>query len=138
MGIKSQEGQETSPNSPPELPGCPSMCLGWTHWWDGAVWGLGLLPKPLGLTWCRQDGEVLAVRAALTQLFVKPNGSNLREENLVACTLDLLFAGTETTSTTIRWALLYMAIYPEIQGTVSNGAVLLLGFNSHSSMGDSL
>ncbi|KFP55384.1 Cytochrome P450 2J2, partial [Cathartes aura] len=38
-----------------------------------------------------------------------------QEENLVACTLDLLFAGTETTSTTIRWALLYMAIYPEIQ-----------------------
>ncbi|KFV20119.1 Cytochrome P450 2J2, partial [Tauraco erythrolophus] len=41
--------------------------------------------------------------------------SSFQEENLVACALDLLFAGTETTSTTIRWALLYMAIYPEIQ-----------------------
>ncbi|NXC49698.1 CP2J2 protein, partial [Penelope pileata] len=45
----------------------------------------------------------------------KPNGSDFHEENLVACALDLLFAGTETTATTIRWALLFMAIYPEIQ-----------------------
>ncbi|NXC50960.1 CP2J2 protein, partial [Penelope pileata] len=45
----------------------------------------------------------------------KPSGSDFCEENLVACALDLLFAGTETTSTTIRWALLFMAIYPEIQ-----------------------
>ncbi|KFQ97281.1 Cytochrome P450 2J6, partial [Opisthocomus hoazin] len=38
-----------------------------------------------------------------------------QEENIVSCVLDLLFAGTETTSTTIRWALLFMAIHPEIQ-----------------------
>ncbi|KFO84894.1 Cytochrome P450 2J5, partial [Buceros rhinoceros silvestris] len=37
-----------------------------------------------------------------------------QEENLKACVLDLLLAGTETTATTIRWALLYMATYPEI------------------------
>ncbi|NXN47142.1 CP2J2 protein, partial [Rhinoptilus africanus] len=49
----------------------------------------------------------------------KDNGSGtFQEENLVACALDLLFAGTETTSTTIRWALLYMAVYPEIQARV--------------------
>ncbi|XP_010221329.1 PREDICTED: cytochrome P450 2J2-like, partial [Tinamus guttatus] len=40
------------------------------------------------------------------------------EENLVACVLDLFFAGTETTSTTLRWALLYMAAHPEIQARV--------------------
>ncbi|NXL64711.1 CP2J2 protein, partial [Chordeiles acutipennis] len=43
------------------------------------------------------------------------SSSIFQEENLVDCALDLLFAGTETTSTTIRWALLYMAMYPEIQ-----------------------
>uniref|UniRef100_A0A8C0EP36 CP2J2 protein n=1 Tax=Bubo bubo TaxID=30461 RepID=A0A8C0EP36_BUBBB len=53
------------------------------------------------------------------QEIAKDNGSgSFREENLVACTLDLMLAGTETTSTTIRWALLYMALYPEIQARV--------------------
>ncbi|KAM6415298.1 cytochrome P450 2J2 [Rhynochetos jubatus] len=51
------------------------------------------------------------------QEIAKDNGT-FQEENLMACTVDLLFAGTETTSTTIRWALLYMATYPEIQARV--------------------
>ncbi|NWU41770.1 CP2J2 protein, partial [Hylia prasina] len=41
-----------------------------------------------------------------------------QEEHLMACTLDLMFAGTETTSSTLRWALLFMATHPEIQGRV--------------------
>ncbi|XP_075396066.1 cytochrome P450 2J2-like [Tenrec ecaudatus] len=44
--------------------------------------------------------------------------SSFHEENLVCSTLDLFFAGTETTATTLRWALLYMAIHPEIQEKV--------------------
>ncbi|XP_010714362.1 cytochrome P450 2J2-like [Meleagris gallopavo] len=52
------------------------------------------------------------------QEMAKSNGSDFCEDNLVACTLDLFFAGTETTSTTIRWALLFMALYPEIQARV--------------------
>ncbi|NXT01546.1 CP2J2 protein, partial [Jacana jacana] len=53
------------------------------------------------------------------QEIAKANGDgSFQEENLVACALDLLFAGTETTATTVRWALLYMAIYPEIQARV--------------------
>ncbi|XP_048802319.1 cytochrome P450 2J2-like isoform X2 [Lagopus muta] len=52
------------------------------------------------------------------QEMAKPNGSDFCEDYLVACTLDLFFAGTETTSTTIRWALLFMAVYPEIQARV--------------------
>ena len=38
--------------------------------------------------------------------------------NLVALITDLYFAGTETTSSTIRWYFLYMAKYPEIQKKV--------------------
>jgi len=42
--------------------------------------------------------------------------TSFNEENLICSTLDLFFAGTETTSTTLRWALLCMALYPEVQG----------------------
>ena len=40
-------------------------------------------------------------------------------DNLIYCTLDLFVAGTETTSTTLYWGLLYMIKYPEIQGMCS-------------------
>uniref|UniRef100_A0A8C0UED2 Cytochrome P450 2J2-like n=1 Tax=Cyanistes caeruleus TaxID=156563 RepID=A0A8C0UED2_CYACU len=42
--------------------------------------------------------------------------SYFHEENLLCSTLDLFLTGTETTATAIRWALLYMAAYPHIQG----------------------
>ncbi|KAJ8362070.1 hypothetical protein AAFF_G00398200 [Aldrovandia affinis] len=40
------------------------------------------------------------------------------EENLCICTLDLFVAGTETTSTTLNWGLLYMINYPDLQEKV--------------------
>lgn len=40
------------------------------------------------------------------------------EENLVQSALDLFLAGTETTSVTLRWAILYMAKYTDIQEKV--------------------
>nr|XP_054493951.1 cytochrome P450 2J2-like [Agelaius phoeniceus] len=46
------------------------------------------------------------------------NSGIFQEEHLMACSLDLMFAGTETTSSTLRWALLFMAIHPEIQARV--------------------
>uniref|UniRef100_A0A8C4THL4 Uncharacterized protein n=1 Tax=Erpetoichthys calabaricus TaxID=27687 RepID=A0A8C4THL4_ERPCA len=42
--------------------------------------------------------------------------AEFHEENLSYCLLDLFVAGTETTSTTLRWALLYMMKYPDVQG----------------------
>lgn len=35
---------------------------------------------------------------------------------MVQTVVDLLLGGTETTSTTLLWALLYMIQHPEIQG----------------------
>lgn len=82
--------------------------------------GQQLLPKSLGglhQAWCQ---DTLPVPVALTLLLLKGQDSDtFQEEHLMACTLDLMFAGTETTSSTLRWALLFMAIHPEIQGTLN-------------------
>ncbi|XP_015272672.1 PREDICTED: LOW QUALITY PROTEIN: cytochrome P450 2J2-like [Gekko japonicus] len=44
--------------------------------------------------------------------------STYNEDNLRQCIFDLFFAGTETTSLSLRWALLFMANHPEIQEKV--------------------
>ncbi|XP_044530713.1 cytochrome P450 2J2-like [Gracilinanus agilis] len=62
--------------------------------------------------------------------------SSFNEDNLVACTLDLFFAGTETTSTTLRWALLYMAFYPEIQGKIQAEIDRVIGQSRQPTMAD--
>ncbi|NXX44366.1 CP2CE protein, partial [Tricholaema leucomelas] len=43
-----------------------------------------------------------------------PN-STYDEDNMVQCVFELFLGGTETTATTLRWALLYMVAYPDVQ-----------------------
>ena len=40
------------------------------------------------------------------------------EDALLVTAMDLFGAGSETTATTLSWALLYMILYPEIQKKV--------------------
>ncbi|XP_078518814.1 cytochrome P450 2K6-like [Lissotriton helveticus] len=48
----------------------------------------------------------------------KNSSTHFHDKNLLYSTLDLFAAGTETTSTTLRWGLLLMMKYPEIQRKV--------------------
>ncbi|XP_047388712.1 cytochrome P450 2W1 [Sciurus carolinensis] len=49
------------------------------------------------------------------------------EDNAVACVLDMVMAGTETTSATLQWAILLMAKYPGVQGRVQEELGRVLG-----------
>ncbi|XP_062308391.1 cytochrome P450 2J4-like [Osmerus eperlanus] len=57
-------------------------------------------------------------------------------ENLIYCTLDLFVAGTETTSTTLYWGLLYMIKYPDIQEKVQREIAAVVGSSRPVSVAD--
>uniref|UniRef100_A0A673GIS8 Cytochrome P450 2J2-like n=1 Tax=Sinocyclocheilus rhinocerous TaxID=307959 RepID=A0A673GIS8_9TELE len=57
-------------------------------------------------------------------------------ENLCICALDLFVAGTETTSTTLYWGLLYMIKYPEIQAKVQEEIDGVVGGSRQPSLSD--
>ena len=44
--------------------------------------------------------------------------NSIAVRNLTSSVGDLFFAGSETTSTTIRWIFLYMINYPEVQAKI--------------------
>ncbi|KAF7235654.1 Cytochrome P450 2J2 [Varanus komodoensis] len=58
------------------------------------------------------------IDAYLNEMAKEDAAPSFHEENLLHCALDLFSAGTETTSATLRWALLYMALHPDIQAKV--------------------
>ncbi|XP_025759000.1 cytochrome P450 2J2 [Oreochromis niloticus] len=57
-------------------------------------------------------------------------------ENLKACTMDLFGAGTETTTTTLHWGLLYMIHYPDIQKKVQAEIDAVVGSSRQPSTSD--
>ncbi|XP_030290308.1 cytochrome P450 2J2-like isoform X1 [Sparus aurata] len=64
----------------------------------------------------------------------KDSGFDLK--NLSVCTLDLFGAGTETTTTTLHWGLLYMIHYPHIQERVQAEIDTVIGSSRQPSMTD--
>nr|QLC36616.1 cytochrome P450 2P9 [Kryptolebias hermaphroditus] len=64
----------------------------------------------------------------------KESGFNLK--NLCFCVLDLFGAGTETTTTTLHWGLLYMIYYPHIQERVQAEIDAVIGPSRQPSISD--
>lgn len=57
-------------------------------------------------------------------------------ETLGVCTLDLIEAGTETAATTLRWALVYLLNYPEVQEKVQAEIDRVIGQSRQPTMAD--
>uniref|UniRef100_A0A665TH94 Cytochrome P450, family 2, subfamily N, polypeptide 13 n=1 Tax=Echeneis naucrates TaxID=173247 RepID=A0A665TH94_ECHNA len=58
------------------------------------------------------------------------------ETNLALCSLDLFLAGTETTSTTLQWALIYLIKNPDIQEKVQAEIDRVIGQTRPPAMAD--
>ncbi|XP_047229728.1 cytochrome P450 2J2-like [Girardinichthys multiradiatus] len=56
--------------------------------------------------------------------------------NLSCCTLDLFAAGSETTTTTLHWGLLYMIYYPDIQERVQAEIDVVIGPSRQPAVAD--
>ncbi|CAJ1060173.1 uncharacterized protein LOC121511702 [Xyrichtys novacula] len=58
------------------------------------------------------------------------------ETNLASCSVDLFLAGTETTSTTLQWALVFLINNPDIQAKVQAEIDTVIGQNRLPTMAD--
>ncbi|XP_052056857.1 vitamin D 25-hydroxylase isoform X3 [Apodemus sylvaticus] len=62
--------------------------------------------------------------------------STFSKENLIFSVGELIIAGTETTTNVLRWAILFMALYPNIQGQVHKEIDLIMGHHRRPSWED--
>ncbi|OCT83136.1 cytochrome P450 2D19 [Xenopus laevis] len=64
--------------------------------------------------------------------------SHFNEKNLLLTTFDLFTAGSETTTTTLRWGLLYMLQYPDVQRKAQEEIDQVIGRSRKPTMADVL
>ncbi|XP_038131802.1 cytochrome P450 2J6-like [Cyprinodon tularosa] len=66
----------------------------------------------------------------------KESNLGFTECNLALCSLDLFIAGTETTATTLQWALIFLIKYPHVQEKVHAEIDKVIGRSRQPSMAD--
>ncbi|KAF8376197.1 hypothetical protein PRIPAC_82626 [Pristionchus pacificus] len=66
----------------------------------------------------------------------KKNNKDQRFEQMVACCADLFNAGQETTTTTLRWSMLFLAAHPEVQEKLRSEIHAHIGRDRIASMAD--
>ncbi|XP_053327982.1 cytochrome P450 2W1-like [Spea bombifrons] len=64
------------------------------------------------------------------------NGKIFHEKNMLASMFDLMLGGTETTSSTLQWAILLMMKYPDIQKKVHEEIETVIGLERHPTWDD--
>eukprot|EP00062_Callorhinchus_milii_P026956 gi/632989687/ref/XP_007883780.1/ PREDICTED: cytochrome P450 2K1-like [Callorhinchus milii] len=90
----------------------------------------------------RQDLNIDSVRSFIQAFMVKQQEESgnpktyFHEENLVITTNDLFVAGMETTSTTLRWAILLMMKFPDFQQKVHEEIDQVIGTDRHPRLED--
>ncbi|XP_062871979.1 cytochrome P450 2B4-like [Trichomycterus rosablanca] len=62
--------------------------------------------------------------------------STFHEENLIMSSSDLFLAGTETTSTTLRWGFVFMMNHPDVQERCHEEIIRVLGYDRAPTMDD--
>ncbi|XP_006821776.1 cytochrome P450 2U1-like [Saccoglossus kowalevskii] len=74
--------------------------------------------------------------AEMTRDELKEQPTSMNSTNLVRTIIDLFLAGTETTATTLRWAILYLVLHPDIQKKVRDEIIDEVGQDRDVSMAD--
>ncbi|XP_030627994.1 cytochrome P450 2J3 [Chanos chanos] len=72
----------------------------------------------------------------LTEIEKNDQEAQFDEDNLVWCIVDLFEGGTETTTNTLRWMLLYMIKYPDVQEKVQAEIDREIGWSRQPTMAD--
>ncbi|KFQ40006.1 Cytochrome P450 2W1, partial [Mesitornis unicolor] len=102
---------------------------------------LGFLLKPHKMILKKVEEVCVILRKSIKESKENINENNVRsyidalvfkqelfhDANVLASALDLLMAGTETTSTTLQWAILLLVKYPEVQKKVHTEIERVLG-----------
>nr|QLC36625.1 cytochrome P450 2K1-like2 [Kryptolebias hermaphroditus] len=82
---------------------------------------------PVFQTMVEKDNETIRLTGSVSIMDFDEKSSHYHDENLLYSVMNLFAAGTDTTATTLKWGLLYMAKFPHIQDRVQEELSRVVG-----------